>query len=66
MKQDPKLLVGKAAMQSAIIYYEAKIQQAQQELDSAIANKLKWQQDLNEFDKIVDVGAIKMSPPKGR
>lgn len=66
MKQDPKPIVGKAAMQSAVIYYDAKIQQAQQELEAAIASKAKWQQNLNEFDKIVDVGAIKMSAPKGR
>ena len=62
MNKDPKPLVGKSAMQSAIIYYDSRIRTAQQELDNAVASKAKWQAEINAVDGVVDCGRLALTP----
>ena len=63
MKVDPKPRLGKAAIQAAIEYYDARAAHAHKDLNAALASKAQWQQELNAVHKIVDSGSLKMSPP---
>lgn len=62
MHMDPKPTVGVDAIECNIRYYDAEIEQAQQALVLATANRAKWQQALDAENKIVDSGTVSLKP----